>query len=155
MNPRSEVMVIKLNAAGLETWRYHGWVVEHEDPRLTLEAFFNRDDIHFHGIVLKRGDRFVETYYSDRWYNIDEIHDRDDDSLKCWYCNVTRPAVFGDGVVAYVDLALDLLVYADGRQLVLDEEEFLELNLNEEEEASARQALRELQQIFAHLNQKV
>ena len=32
-------------------------------------------------LIVKRGDRFVETYYSARWYNIFEIHDRDDGAL--------------------------------------------------------------------------
>jgi hypothetical protein len=148
MDLRPEITVIKLNPAGIETWRYSGWVLERGDSFLILEAYFNRDDRPFHGIMLKRGDRFVETYYTDRWYNIDAIYDRDDDALKGWYCNVTRPALIEDGVVAYTDLALDLLVYPDGRQLVLDEDEFNELYLSVEDQEKARHALQELKEIF-------
>lgn len=142
------VTVIKLNPQGKETWRYTGQILEEGPTWVRIEANFNRPDTPFHGILLKQGDRFVETYFSDQWYNVFEIYDRDDGSRKGWYCNVTRPAVFSDGLISYVDLALDLLVYPDGRQAVLDEDEFVALNLDAVEEARAHQGLRELQALF-------
>lgn len=145
----NEVTVIKLNPSGKETWRYSGQTLVAKPDVMLLEARFNRSDLPFHGIVLRQDDRFVEVYFSQRWYNIFEIHDRDDDSLKAWYCNVTRPADFADGIVRYVDLALDLLVFPDGRQLVLDEDEFAELALDDQTSAQARQALAELQRLAA------
>ncbi len=144
-----EVVVIKRNLAGAETWRYTGRVLAHGAGWVRLEAFFNRADLPFHGLVLRRGDRFVETFYNDRGYNIFEMHAREDDTLKGWYCNVARPAELGEAVVSYVDLALDLLVFPDGRQLVLDEDEFAALELSPVDAAAARQALRELQALFA------
>jgi protein associated with RNAse G/E len=146
---REPVTVVKLNTDRQETWRYTGEVLRRSPDELLLEAYFNRDDLPFHGITFGRNDRFVEIYYSGRWFNIDEIHDRDDDHLKGWYCNVSRPAEWSDERVAYVDLALDLLVYPDGRQLILDEDEFAALAIDEETRAQARAALKELQQIFA------
>jgi predicted RNA-binding protein associated with RNAse of E/G family len=143
------ITVIKQNPAGEETWRYEGRVLEHRENSLRLEAFFNRDDMPFHGLLLKRGDRFVETFFSDRWYNIFEIFDRDSSERKGWYCNVTRPAEIDRQKISYVDLALDLLVFADKRQLVLDEDEFAALEISPEEALTARQALRELQALFA------
>lgn len=139
---------MKLNLAGQETWRYIGRVLERHADRIVLEAHFNRDDIPFHGILLRRGDRFVETFFSDRWYNVFEMHDCNDDRLKGWYCNIGRPAVIGEEAVSYIDLALDLLVYPDGRQLVLDEDEFSQLALSPEVDRQARQALEELQASF-------
>jgi protein associated with RNAse G/E len=140
--------VIKLDLAGRETWRYSGRVLRRETHSVLIEARFNRDDVPFHGIQLGRNDRFIEIFYADRWYNVFEIHDRVDDRLKGWYCNICRPAEFRAAAIAYVDLALDLLVYPDGRQLVLDEDEFAELDLSEEECASARAALDDLQTLF-------
>jgi protein associated with RNAse G/E len=84
----------------------------------------------------------------DHWFNIYEIHDRDTDEIKCWYCNVTRPAEIGHDSIAYDDLALDLLVYPDGRQLVLDEDEFLSLNLSSVDAQRARSGLAQLQTIL-------
>ncbi len=144
----SEVVVIKLDVQRQERWRYSGQILEQEPGMVLLEAYFNRDDADFHGMPFKRGDRFLEVYFAERWYNIFEIYDRDDGSLKGWYCNVTRPAEFESGVIRYVDLALDLLVFADGRQLVLDEDEFAELEISDAERQRAREALVELQSIL-------
>ncbi len=140
--------VIKRDPSGKETWRYTGKVLERGSNILVLEARFDQDDLDYHGMALRRGDRFVETYYGDRWYNIYAIHDRDDDRLKGWYCNVARPAVIEAEMVSFIDLALDLLVFPDGRQVVLDEDEFEALSLAEDVERQARAALDELQRIF-------
>lgn len=140
--------VIKLNPQRVETWRYAGNILRREPNAVVIEAFFNREDTLFHGIMLKKNDRFVEIYYTDRWYNIYEMYDREDDHLKGWYCNVSRPAELSDGQLAFVDLALDLLVYPDGRQLVLDEDEFEALHLSRDLEKQALAALEELQTLF-------
>ena len=85
------ITVIKRNDRGQETWRYQGHLLEQADGRLVLEAFFDKEDMWFQGMLLGKGDRFIETYFTDRWYNIFEIHARDDDSLRGWYCNISRP----------------------------------------------------------------
>jgi protein associated with RNAse G/E len=144
-----KLMIFKYNASMEEVWHYDGRIIERAPNKVTLEAFFDKPDRPFHGVVLATGDRFLETYYSDRWYNILEIRDKTTDALKGWYCNVAYPARFEDGRVSYVDLALDLLVYPDGRQLVLDEDEFEELTLSEDDTCSARDALKQLQLLFA------
>jgi protein associated with RNAse G/E len=143
-----KVLVLKLDTDNHETWRYEGTVLERTQDSILLEAFFNRPDRLFHGILLAEGDRFIEKYFSNRWYNIFEIHDRKSDALKGWYCNVTYPAVIEEDNVSYVDLALDLLVYPDGHQLVLDEDEFAELRLDDKDTHQARGALEELQQLL-------
>jgi uncharacterized protein len=143
------VVVIKLNLERQETWRYSGRVLKREPHAIQLEALFNREDTPFHGILLGKGDRFVEIFYDDRWYNIFEMHDRSDDHIKGWYCNVTLPAEFKGAEILYVDLALDLLVYPDGRQLVLDEDEFEVLPLADDIRKQALTALSDLQALFA------
>ncbi len=136
--------IIKLNTSHKETWRYDGRVLEQDDHSVLVEARFNRSDFLFHDILLRENDRFVERYYADRWYNIFAIHDKDDDRIKGWYCNVTYPAVIDNQKVSYVDLALDLLAYPDGHYLILDEDEFAQLNLDPETSEKARQALDQL-----------
>ena len=142
------IRVLKLDLAGNVTWQYEGRVLRHEPHAVVLEAFFNRADMPFLDLVLKRADRYVETFYTDRWYNIFEIYDRDDGHLKGWYCNVGRPAVLGDGTVSYVDLAVDLWVSYAGEQTVLDRDEFERLELEPGERAKALRALAELQKQF-------
>jgi hypothetical protein len=143
------VTVIKRNLQGEETWHYTGHILRREPNAVILEARFNRPDTPFQGISLKENDRFVETYYTDRWYNIYEIHDRDDDQNKGWYCNVGQPAVLeADDRLSYVDLALDLWVTPDRQQVVLDEDEFAALDLDPDARSRARLALEELRLRF-------
>jgi Uncharacterized domain/protein associated with RNAses G and E len=144
--------VIKQDPHGKETLRYAGRVLARRTNRVLLEALFNRDELPLDQLMLHRGDRFVELYFSDRWYNIFEIHDISDDRIKCWYCNISYPAEIQDGTVSYRDLALDLLVYPDGRQLVLDEDEFAELAIDDPLRDKARSALAELQRLFKTLS---
>ncbi len=142
------IRVLKCNLAGEVTWHYEGRVLEKKSNAVVLEAFFNRPDMPFIDVTLKENDRFVETFYTDRWYNIFEIYDRDDGSFKGWYCNVGRPAQIADGTVSYIDLALDLWVSPVGRQTVLDEDEFAALSIDTKDRRRALKALAELKEVF-------
>ncbi len=141
-----KITIIKRDAFGKEVWHYRGEALERSNGFIRLQALFNRKDLPFHGITLREGDLFIETYYSDRWYNFDEIYDKDSQRLKCWYANVTRPAEISDSQVAYDDLALDLLIFPDGRFLELDQDEFEALHLPEEDKKMALQAFAELKE---------
>ncbi len=142
------IRVLKLDLSGKVTWQYEGRVLATPPRAVVLEAFFNRPDLQFLDVVFRQNDRFVETFFTERWYNVFEIHDRDTDKLKGWYCNVCRPAVLGDGTVSYVDLALDLWVSPAWKQTMMDEDEFEALQLEAGERASALDALRQLQKAF-------
>jgi len=150
---RQTITVIKQDPSGHETWRYDGQVLTRREDEIVIEAFFDREDIDFHGICLCRGDRFVETYYTNRWYNIYEIFDAAG-HRKGWYCNVTTPAEINMKHIAYRDLALDLLVFPNGRQLILDEDEFAALEIPTDWRKAARQALSELQSRFKSNEQR-
>lgn len=140
--------IIKNNELGEEVWRYKGKPLVQTSQGILFEAYFNRSDLDFNGILFKKNDLFLELYLFGKFYNIYELHDRDTGMLKAWYCNVTRPVVLGDSTISYDDLALDLLVYPDGRQLVLDEDEFQEIIISTEERRCALKALRELRGLF-------
>jgi len=142
------VEIIKLNTNNEEIWRYQGQIIKRSPSSLLVEAFFNIDDRPFHGITIRRNDRSIERYFSDRWYNIFEIHDRDDDHLKAWYCNVTKPAKFEPGEISYVDLALDVLVFPDGDYITLDHDEFEALKLDPIHRQKALSALEALKEII-------
>lgn len=147
-----KIKVQKKNPAGEVTYEYEGELLRRDEGSVTLEALFDRADMPFMDTVFKTGDRFVEIYYTDRWYNIFAIHDRDDGKAKGWYCNIGKPAEIGDGVVSYVDLALDLWVSVDGNQTVLDEDEFESLQLDTKTRSAALHGLIELRTLF--LNDK-
>jgi predicted RNA-binding protein associated with RNAse of E/G family len=143
------ITVLKRNPAGEVTWQYEGTLLRRGPNVITLEALFNREDTPLMEVVFKRGDRFIETFFSDRWYNVFEVHDRDDGRLKGWYCNIGRPADLKIDSVSYIDLALDLWVAADGTQTVLDEDEFAGLPVDAETRARARTGLQELRSVFS------
>lgn len=138
------VRVHKLDAWGRPVWFYDGVVLARDARMMQLEAFFGRDDIHTRYHTFKRDDRMVEWFYTDRWYNVFEMYDRDDGALTGWYCNITRPARFEADAIYADDLALDVMVYPDGRLVVLDEDEFTALGLDGETVKKARAALADL-----------
>jgi uncharacterized protein len=144
------ISVIKRNPAGKVVIQYSAQVLRRGPNFVVLEARFNRADTPILDAIIKSNDRFVEVYYTDRWYNIFAVHDRADDRIKGWYCNVGCPSVFESPTrISYIDLALDLWVSPNGTRTVLDEDEFAALDLDAETRQQARAALNELQQLFA------
>jgi hypothetical protein len=141
------ITVRKLNLDGEETWSYTGVELERDDRHVRLEARFNRETVALDYATFETGDRFVEWFFSDRWYNIFEVHSAQDDRIKGWYCNVTKPAAIGDGVVSAIDLALDVWIGRDGSIVVLDEDEFAELDLSESDRRAALAALDRLKSL--------
>jgi hypothetical protein len=140
----TSITVHKLDARGREVWRYAGTLLRRTSSSLTLEAFFDRDDTDVPGLPLRRGDRFVETFYADRWYNVFAVHQAVTGEFKGWYCNLTRPAYLGARDVYAEDLALDVVVSAQGDIHLVDEEEFASLELSEAERQAVGRAVEEL-----------
>jgi len=122
----SRIKVLKKNPADEIVWQYEGTVLRRKENQITL--------------------------YSDRWYNIFEIYDRDNGKFKGWYCNIGKPAVIADESVSYVDLALDLWVSAAGRQTVLDEDELEALGLPDNLKQKAYAGLKDLQKYMESKN---
>ena len=147
-----KIKVQKKDLAGNVLIEYEGEELRRDEHSITLEALFTRDDMLLIDVVLKKADRFVEYFYSDRWYNVFVIYDRDDAKLKGWYCNIGKPAVIEEQLVSYIDLALDLWVSTDGSQTVLDQDEFETLKLNDQIRQAALAALDDLKDLF--LNNK-
>ena len=148
------VSVDKLNLAGEVTMQWSGQVLEHDEHELVLEATFTHSARDLGYVRLGPGDQFVEHYYTDRWYNVFAIYDAADGTFKGWYCNITRPAHIraapeGGLRVSAVDLALDYFRQPDGREFVLDEDEFAALRLDAGEVSAARAALAELRALAA------
>jgi hypothetical protein len=145
LNRRKHLLTVyKLDHNGREVWQYPAHLLERGAHYVRLEAFFNRDDMDLGYTTFKRGDRFVETFYDDRWYNVFAVYDSEDGGLKGWYCNVCRPARITATAVCCDDLALDVWITADGRPVVLDEDEFVALPISAHDRARARDALTEL-----------
>ncbi len=141
------VTVYKLDEAGNEVWRYPAEVVARHGRFIQLEAFFNRDDMNLGYVTFHRGDRFVEYFYTDRYYNIFAIYQQNSQMLKGWYCNICRPSVITETAVRCEDLALDLWVSPTGHVTLLDEPEFAALPLSADERRQCWQAVAELKEM--------
>lgn len=137
----NNITVYKLDHDGREVWQYPARVLARGPHHVRLEAFFNRDDTDLGYAVFKRGDRFIETFYDDRWYNVFAVYDRDDGRLKGWYCNACRPAEITASAVRCDDLALDVWVTPEGATSLHDEGEFRALPLSDEERVRGLEAV--------------
>ncbi|MCC7362144.1 MAG: DUF402 domain-containing protein [Anaerolineales bacterium] len=149
------VTVQKLNAAGEVAVTWAGEVLARTAASVQLAATFTRGPLDLGYVTLRPGDRFVEWFYADRWYNIFAIYNVGDGAFKGWYCNITRPAEIGPNpagpglLVRAVDLALDYFRQPGGAELVLDEDEFAALALPPGEARQCRVALAELRILAA------
>lgn len=139
------VVIHKLDHEGSETWRYGGRILEDDGRRRVIEAQFDREDVDFYGIRLRKGDTFIETFYCDRWYNVFAIYDVDNGRHKGWYVNLTRPAKFEDGHIYAEDLALDLVVDPKGAIKIVDDDEFEALDLPDAERRQVWKAVNEIE----------
>lgn len=137
----TDFTIIKLNERGEFELSYEGVLRERTDGNVCIDAVFALPDRDLGYIKLRRGDRFREWFYRDRWFNIFRVEDVESKALKGWYCNITRPSIIGARQVAAEDLCLDVFVYPDGRTLLLDEDDFAELSLPTHEAEKAWQAV--------------
>ena len=121
--------VIKRDAQGKDLLSYEGVLVERNDAFVCIDATFALADRDLGYIDLRRGDRFREWFFTGRWFNIFRVQDVDTLAIKGWYCNITRPPIIEADRVAADDLGLDVFVGADGRTILLDEDDFALLDL--------------------------
>jgi protein associated with RNAse G/E len=147
-----QIKIIKQDYLGRNVWEYSGNLLDVRENRIIIEAFFDRRETRLDQLYLQEGDKFIETYFLDKWFNIYEILVQQDGPIKAWYCNISFPAEFFGNTLVYRDLELDLLVYPDGRRKVLDMDDFISLPIDSQVRTAALNALNELQEIFASGN---
>jgi uncharacterized protein len=140
----TQLTVYKLDHEGNEVWQYPARILARGSHFIRLEAYFDRPDMDLGFTTFKQGDRFVEYFYSNRWYNLFAVYDRDDGRLKGWYANICRPARIEATAVRCEDLALDLWVAPDGHTILLDEAEFEALPLTAHERTQSQVAVQQL-----------
>lgn len=121
--PPARMTVHKLDTAGVAVVTYPATLVERLPGGVRLEAEWTRPPLALDYTTFATGDRFIEWFYCDRWYNIFEVRAADG-RLKGWYCNIAEPATISDAVITCRDLLLDVWVTPHGASLLLDEDEF-------------------------------
>lgn len=143
------ITVIKQNPLGKTKIQYTGQVIAHVPHGIVIQAYWKHVSKDVGYTRFETGDRFIEYYYTNRWYNIFDIAGADG-TRKGWYCNIAEPAFLFDDRIEQIDLLLDLWVKPTGEMLVLDEDEFAaDTTLSERQRKGAQKALSELLQMIA------
>lgn len=117
------------------------------DELLTFVGVFEKEITHAHLGVIRPGTVSYEFYWKNRWFNVFRFHEPEGD-LRNFYCNLNQPPKFENGVLDYVDLDIDLLVWSDDSYQILDLDEFeahaLKYSYSEELLKQVDSALKEL-----------
>jgi predicted RNA-binding protein associated with RNAse of E/G family len=145
----SEIKLIKRNHAGVKKLEYSGEVEARGETWVRVRALFSNPDKDVGYVVFRRNDTFIEWHYSDRWYNVFELHDVDDGHLKGWYCNIARPTLITEDTIQADDLALDVFVSPNGSILLDDEDEFAAIDIPDAERDAAWAAVETLRGLVA------
>jgi len=142
------ITVVKLSPRGETKIQYQGEVVEYLSHGVIIQAYWSHPTKNLGYVSFEPGDRFIEYYYTDRWYNIFDIASTQG-VRKGWYCNIAEPAILFEDRIEQVDLLLDVWVSPGGETLILDEDEFAaDTTLTTLQRNGARQALQELLQMI-------
>lgn len=75
--------------------------------------------------VIRPGTISYEYYWKNEWYNVFRFHEPEGD-LRNFYCNINCPPQLADGVLDYIDLEIDILVWSDFSFEILDLDEYEE-----------------------------
>ena len=138
------ITVVKLDPSGAEKIRYSGEIVEYTPDKVVIEATWTLPTKELGYTRFEPGDRFIEYYYTDRWFNIFDIFQANG-VRKGWYCNVTQPAQIDEQYIKQIDLFLDVWVNPTGEPLILDEDEFaVATTLNTIQRQGAQRGLQEI-----------
>ena len=73
--------------------------------------------------LIQQGTVSFEYFWPERWYNVFRFHEPDG-RFRNFYCNISMPPTFSDRVLDYVDLDIDVVIWADLRYEVLDRDDF-------------------------------
>jgi protein associated with RNAse G/E len=120
--------LITVNSLNYDHTLRRGWqaeLVRQTGNLIELVGEFGFDVDHLDLGHIKTGTVSYEYYWLDRWFNVFRFHEPTGE-FRCYYCNINFPPTLENGVLAYVDLDIDLLVDASGSIRVLDLEEFEE-----------------------------
>lgn len=119
-------MKVKVNSRKFDQSINRSWdcqLLKHSGNNLELLGTFERDVEHSDLGRIQKGTLSVEHFWLDRWYNAFYFFEPNGE-FRNFYFNITMPPHFSDGVLDYVDLDIDVLVWPDGDVQILDQEEF-------------------------------
>lgn len=98
-------------------------VISRNDDLLVARGVFDLDLSHDDLGEIVKGTISQEYFWFGKWFNIFRF-ENPDRTFRNFYANICMPPGFSDGVLSYVDLDIDILVWPDGLVNVADVEEF-------------------------------
>jgi PncC family amidohydrolase len=139
------MLIHKCTHRGERKYTYRGTLESFDGSKAVVCAPWAFDALALSYSRFEPGDIFSETFYTDRWYNVFEIVDREG-SHKGWYGNITRPSRVVSDEIEWDDLELDVWMHPNGDWLILDQEDFgaLQTKISPLEYATAQGALPQL-----------
>jgi protein associated with RNAse G/E len=144
------ITVNKLNSLGEIKIQYQGEIIERLADSIIIQAYWTHPLKDLGYTCFEPGDRFIEYYYTQRWFNIFDISTASNER-KGWYCNIAEPADIYNDQIKQKDLLLDVWVDPWGTPLLLDEDEFgVDTTLDDEQRQGAEQGLHDLLQMIAN-----
>lgn len=118
--------MITVNSRKIDGTVRRSWtceLVERSDSLLIFVGKFDSEVRHPELGHITAGTLSYEYYWLDRWYSIFRFHEPSG-SFRNFYCNLNMPPVFADGVLDYVDLDIDVVVWPDLSYKVLDRDDY-------------------------------
>ena len=104
-----------------KSWRCE--LIEQRDQLVLAVGVFETEVHHPDLGHIKIGTVSYEFFWLDRWYNIFRFHEPSGE-LRNYYGNICMPPTFENGVLDYVDLDIDVLIFPGAAPVVLDREEY-------------------------------
>jgi uncharacterized protein len=144
------VQTVTINSRKFDGRIHRSWkadLVEENDEYYLFAGKFEFEVNHPKLGVIRRNTVSYEYYWKNRWYNVFRFHEPEGE-LRNFYCNVNQPPLLQDGVLDYIDLEIDVLVWKDFTLEILDLDEFEEnaliFNFSDEIKTRTRESLNEL-----------
>lgn len=98
-------------------------LIKKQNSLLVFVGIFNETIKHPYLGVIRPGTVSYEYYWLNRWYNVFRFHEPEGD-FRNFYCNLNMPPVFQNGVLDYVDLDIDVIVWQDFSYEIHDMDDF-------------------------------
>jgi uncharacterized protein len=131
------------------TWKAR--LLDETEELYSFVGVFESEVKHVNLGVIRRGTVSYEYYWKNRWFNVFRFHEPEG-GLRNFYCNINQPPHFAGGVLDYIDLDIDVLIWEDFSLEILDEDEFAEnarrYKVPEKIKTRARDSLAELLQLI-------
>lgn len=146
------ILEIKRKLSGEEK-RFNCRVLERSPSHLVV-LFIARVDMNVHGVILPAGTATFGHFWSDRPYNVYHWLRPEDGTTIGYYVNLADETQLAEDTLEWRDMVVDVLVSADGRATVLDEDELpadLAPSLGERIAAARARVLAELPELLDEL----